>query len=135
MHLEPLTEEWTWFSYRLILIHPVMFFVAARLIWPSADAMVMDNLLTDFDHHGRWAVAVIGLTLFLSIMLNVYAYGATWAEARQANVLNILLTSLSFGVVCFPRRRWLSIAATLGFLFIQIYGLLFVWWRPGYVGL
>ena len=134
-HLEPQTEEWTWFSYSLILIHPVMYFVASRLIWPDADAVATEDLLTDFERHGRWAVAVIGLTLFLSVVLIVYAYGATWAEAKQPNILNILLAGLSVLVVSFPRNRWLSLAATLGFLAIQTYALLYVWWRPGDVGL
>ena len=94
--------------------------------------IITDNLLTDFDQNGRGAVAIIGISLFSVIVLNVYAYGLTWKEALDANILNIL-TGVSAAVVVFSNRRWLQAVATLVFLAIQIYGILVVWARPGLV--
>ena len=130
LHLE--NKEWTWASYSLILIHPLMYFLATSLLWPTRQPIITDNLLTDFDQNGRGAVAIIGISLFSAIVLNVYAYGSTWKEALDANILNIL-TGVSAAVVVFSNRRWLQAVATLVFLAIQIYGILVVWARPGLV--
>ena len=131
LHLDG--KAWTWASYGLILIHPFLFFLSATLLWPNRSDNRADNLRDDFDQHGRWAVAVIAGTLFLAIVLNVFAYGGTWTEVIDANILNIILAALGVAVVVLSRRhRWQAIAS-VAFLVIQMYGILSVWWGPGSV--
>ena len=130
LHLDD--KSWTWGSYGLILIHPFMYLLATSLLWPGHSVNHTDSMRVDFEKNGRWAVAVIASTLYLAIVLNVYAYGSTWTEVINANILNIILAALSTAVVVFSdRHRW-QVAATLAFLAIQMYGMLFVWSRPGY---
>ena len=45
----------------------------------------------------------------------------------------VILTVLSTAVVVFSSRRVWQAAATLVFVAIQMYGILFVWSRPDYV--
>ena len=126
-------RTWTWMSYAPILFHPFLYFLGASLILPTQRDDSMDSLLADFDKHGKLAVIVIGITLFTAVVFNVYVGGLTWSEAMEANILNVILTALIVVVVTSSTRRHLQAAATIVFIIIQLYGILFVWSRPGVV--
>ncbi len=126
-------RTWTWSSYIPILFHPFLFFLSAILILPTQRDDSMDNLLADFDKHGKLAVIVIGILLFMSIVFNVYVGGFTWIEVMEANILNAILTALTIVVVTSSTRRHLQAAATIAFIAVELYGILCVWSRPGVV--
>ena len=118
----------TWSVFGPLLWHCILLFLAAGLILPGPGVReVPDNLLDDFQQHGRLALIPFAVVLVDSIVSNVLQYGDEWLG--QANVLNILFIVLV--VVAFFAGKYWRAAATIGTGALLVYGLAFVYSRPG----
>jgi hypothetical protein len=103
-------------------------FLAAGLVLPGPGVRdVPDNLLDDFQQHGRLALIPFAIVTADSIVSNVLQYGDAWLG--RANVLNMLFIVLV--LIAFFSRRHLQAAATIGVGAVLVYGLAFVYSRPG----
>jgi len=119
--------DWSWLWYGQLLFLAVALFLAGALILPTRESRVEGGLLADFEVHGRLA------------LLSVTAYILGWmpANARmndgflvEANLVNLGL--IPFVLVAFAARNLkVRSAATVVFLLVFIYAVLFVWSIPG----
>ena len=118
----------TWSVFGPLLWHCILLFLAAGLILPGPGVReVPDTLLDDFQQHGRLALIPFAVVLLDSIVGNVFQYGDEWLG--RANVLNmsfIVLVTVAF----FAEKYWRA-AATIGTGALLVYGLAFVYSRPG----
>jgi hypothetical protein len=118
----------TWSVFGPLLWHSVLLFLAAGLVLPGPGVRdVPDSLLDDFQQHGRLALIPFAIVTLDSIVQNVYQYGDQWLG--EANVLNMMFLLLM--VVAFFARKLMQAAATIGLGILLIYGLVFVYSRPG----
>ena len=120
-------RSWTWSWYGPALFHTVLLFLGAGLILPAYRER-RTSLIDDFDKHGRLALVPLGMALAVAVPLNVYQHGNPWTQT--ANLLNVALTALII-MTMLTRNRKVQGAAALTFGALQIYGMLFVWSRPG----
>jgi hypothetical protein len=118
----------TWDVFGPLLWHCILLFLAAGLVLPGPGVRdVPDDLLDDFQQHGRLALIPFAIVTLDSIVSNVVQYGDAWLG--RANVLNMIFILLV--VIAFFSRRHLRAAATIGVGAVLVYGLAFVYSRPG----
>ena len=124
------SQSWTWMYYGPVMLHAIMMYLGCSLILPNQlSGTSSTNLLTDFDENGRLALVPLAITLIVSWPLNMYLYDTPFFSA--ANYLNVILAALIL-VAFLSNRRSLQYIATILFLLIQIYGMGFLWARPGH---
>lgn len=118
----------TWNVFGPLLWHCILLFLAAGLILPGPGLREEpESLLDDFQQHGRLALIPFAIVTLDSIFINVLQYGDAWLG--QANVLNIIFIVLV--LIAFFSRKLLQQAATFSLGAVLIYGLMYVWSRPG----
>ena len=124
--LYELGVTWTWSTFGPVLWHVV--FLAAGLILPGPRERTRDeDLIDDFQQHGRLALIPFGVMPLDGILLNVLQYGAAWLSA--GNVINMVFLALVTAGF-FIRSRWRAVPAiALGV--VLVYGLVNVWSAPG----
>ena len=116
--------------YGPVILHAIMMYLGCSLILPNQrSGTSTTNLLTDFDENGRLALVPLAITLIVSWPLNMYLYDTPFFSA--ANYLNVILAALIL-VAFLSNRRSLQYVASILFLLIQIYGMLYLWARPGH---
>lgn len=118
----------TWGVFGPLLWHCILLFLAAGLVLPGPGVHdVPDSLLDDFQQHGRLALIPFAIVTVDSIVSNVLQYGDAWlGEANVLNMIFIVLVLIAF----FTKRYWRA-AATIGVGAVLVYGLAFVYSRPG----
>ena len=118
---------WTWDRYGPVLLYVVMLFLAGGLVLPSQRAERATALIDDFDRHGRLALIPLGVSLLMSIPMNVQA-GGTWLS--QPNLFNTVLVALLALVFRSKHGRWRG-HTTIIYAAVQLYAMFFVWSDPG----
>ena len=118
----------TWSVFGPLLWHSILLFLAAGLVLPSPGVNeVSDNLLDDFQKHGRLALIPFAIVTLDAIVQNVFQYGDKWLG--EANVLNMIFIVLV--LIAFFAKKFVQAMATISLGILLIYGLAFVWSRPG----
>lgn len=118
----------TWSVFGPLLWHSILLFLAAGLVLPGTDVRgASASLLDDFQEHGRLALIPFGIVTLDSIVQNVFQYGDKWLG--EANVLNMVFIPLL--LIAFFTKKVMQAIATIGLGALLIYGLAFVYSRPG----
>lgn len=126
--LHEMEVAFTWSVFGPLLWHSILLFLAAGLVLPGPGMReTPDSLLDDFQQHGRLALIPFAIVTVDAIVSNVFQYGDTWLG--QANILNMVFIMLV--VIAFFTRKIPQAAATIGLGVLLVYGLAFVWSRPG----
>lgn len=122
-----LTTEWSWDWYAPVLLTAVLLFLSGALVLPSRDHEWTLGMKADFECNGRFAL--IPFTLYMLVWMPVNArMSDNWFD--PANILNSVLAGLA--ALAFAQRtlRYRGIA-TAAYLVLVVFGMLFVWSRPG----
>ena len=102
----------TWSVFGPPLWHSILLFLAAGLVLPGPGVNdVPDNLLEDFQKHGRLALIPFAIVTLEAIVLNM---------------IFIVLV-----LIAFFTKKFVQATATISLGILLIYGLAFVWSRPG----
>jgi hypothetical protein len=118
----------TWGVFGPLLWHSILLFLAAGLILPGPGTREMpDHLLDDFQEHGRLALIPFTIVTLDAVVQNVFQFGDEWLG--EANVLNMVFIALV--LIAFFTKKSIRAMATLSLGALLIYGLTFVWSRPG----
>ena len=122
-----LTTTWSWDWYAPVLLLAVLLFLSGSLILPSRDHEWAEGMQADFEHNGR--LALIPAILYVLVWIPVNArMGGDWIH--PANILNIVLIALTVVAFAQRTRRYRGIA-TVAYVLLVVFGMLFVWSRPG----
>jgi hypothetical protein len=126
--LYEMNVPFTWSVFGPLLWHCVLLFLAAGLVLPGPGLrQEPDSLLEDFQNHGRLALIPFAIVTLDAILNNVLQYGDTWFS--EANILNLVFIMLV--LIAFFTRKLMQQTATIALGAVLIYGLMYVWSRPG----
>ena len=124
--------NWTWDYYGPQALHAVFIFLGAGLVLPVSREANTDCLLQDYSKHGKLALIPLLASHLLAWPMNMYMDNVPlFDEADYLNVFAIAIIVVGFKVT---RLTWQIAAATI-YLLILMYGMLFVWSRPGHSSL
>ena len=124
--------NWTWDYYGPQVLDAVFIFLAAGLVLPVSREPNTDCLLQDYSKHGKLALIPLLASHLLAWPMNMYMDNVPlFDEADYLNVFAIAIIVVGFKVT---RLTWQIAAATI-YLLILMYGMLFVWSRPGHSSL
>ena len=113
--------------YVAILVASVLLSLGGGLILPSHGRGLPEALIDDFDRFGRRALIPFAGFYPVAIAVNRASGDGLLDLVNVFDFALFLLTVFVF----FVRRRPLQRIATVAFAAIQVYGLLFIWARPG----
>jgi hypothetical protein len=126
IYVDRMIVSWSWDWFGPILIMAVLLFLSGALVLPSAGRPLPTDLIADFEEHGRLALVPVSVYGLLWIPLNV-RLGDGWLSAT--NVLTLVVVALA-GVAYFSRDRRVRGAATLAYLAVSVWGVVWIW-SPG----
>ena len=121
-----LTSEWSWDWYAPVLLTAVLLFLSGALVLPSRDHEWTLGMKADFERNGRFALIPFSLYMLVWIPINIRMSG--WFD--PTNILNLVLVGLAALAFAQRTRRYRGIA-TAAYLVLVVFGMLFVWSRPG----
>ena len=117
---------WSWDWFGPILFMAVLLFLSGALVLPGAGRPLPADLIGDFEEHGRLALVPISVYGLLWIPLNV-RLGDSWLSLM--NGFNVVAVALA-AVVYLSRAPRVRGAATLAYLAVTVWGVVWVW-SPG----
>lgn len=123
-------DAWTWSWYLQFLLLAVLLFAAGALILPS-DSKRADDLLEDFQNHGRLALIPFVLYQLVWIPTNYRSTGSTelmylFTPGNLANLVLITLLVIAF----FAKKTIVHAAVVILFAAVLSWAQSFVW-SPG----
>jgi hypothetical protein len=111
----------------LLVFVAILLYLAGGMILPSRGDPEREGRSGGFDESGIRALLPLTAFTLIATVVNVWA-GYGWTDPAVA--LNVLLTALS-GLALVVRRRSIRLGAAVTYAAVLVFGILFVWARPG----